>query len=112
MPAIIQRTQSPQMAQRVEGTIAEINKQIDMIQRDISMRKITDVSSAKQAIALKQAKIKELRQYTTRTPVNVRDSKNKYRTFNVPYTATAKTNRRRRPQRYDPYQRNQAFNRK
>ena len=103
MPAIIQRTQSPQMAQRVEGTIAEINKQIDMIQRDISMRKITDVSSAKQAIALKQAKIKELRQYTTRTPVNVRDSKNKYRTFNVPYTATAKIKpRRRRPRRSRP----------
>ena len=103
MPAIIQRTQSPQMAQRVEGTIAEINKQIDMIQRDISMRKVTDVSSAKQAIALKQAKIKELRQYTTRTPVNVRDSKNRYRTFNVPYTATAKIKpRRRRPQRSRP----------
>lgn len=103
MPAIIQRTQSPQMAQRVENTIAEINKQIDMIQRDISMRKITDVSSAKQAIALKQAKIKELRQYTTRTPVNVRDSKNKYRTFNVPYTATAKIKpRRRRPRRSRP----------
>lgn len=90
MPAIINKTQTAANAQRVENTIAELNKQIDMIQRDINQRKVTDVSSAKQAIALKQAKIKELRQYTTQTPVNVRDQKNPYRTFNVPYTATAK----------------------
>jgi hypothetical protein len=76
-----------------------------MIQRDISRRKITDVVSAKQAMALKQAQIKELRQYTTQTPVNVRDQKNPYRTFNVPYTATAKIKpkaQRPRPTRQAP----------
>jgi len=61
-----------------------------MIQRDINQRKITDVSSAKQAMALKQAKIRDLKQYATQTPVNVRSSTNPYRTFNIPYTATAK----------------------
>ena len=76
-----------------------------MIQRDINQRRITDVNSAKAAIALKQSKIKELRQYTTRVPVNVRSQSNPYRTFNVPYTATAKIKpkaRRPKPQRPTP----------
>ncbi|MDA8837794.1 hypothetical protein N9N26_00855 [Candidatus Poseidoniales archaeon] len=76
-----------------------------MIQRDINQRRITDISSAKAAIALKQSKIKELRQYTTRVPVNVRSQSNPYRTFNIPYTATAKIKpkaRRPKPQRPTP----------
>jgi len=76
-----------------------------MIQRDINQRKITDVSSAKQAMALKQAKIKDLKQYATQTPVNVRSSTNPYRTFNIPYTATAKIKPpavRPKPQRPKP----------
>jgi hypothetical protein len=105
MPAIINRTQTAANAQRVENTIAELNKQINMIQRDINQRRVTDVVSAKQAMALKMAQIKELRQYTTQTPVNVRDQKNPYRTFNVPYTATAKIKpraQRPRPTRQAP----------
>jgi len=105
MPAIINRTQTAANAQRIENTIAELNKQINMIQRDINRRRITDVVSAKQAMALKMAQIKELRQYTTQTPVNVRDQKNPYRTFNVPYTATAKIKpraQRPRPTRRAP----------
>jgi len=76
-----------------------------MIQRDISQRKITDISSAKAAIALKESKIKELRQYTTRVPVNVRSQSNPYRTFNIPYTATSRAKpkaRRPKPQRRAP----------
>jgi len=76
-----------------------------MIQRDINQRKITDVSSAKQAMALKQAKIRDLKQYATQTPVNVRSSTNPYRTFNIPYTATAKIKPpavRPKPQRPKP----------
>lgn len=90
IPIPFVRTQSPQNAQRTVSAIAELNKQIDLIQRDINQRKVTDVSSAKQAIALKEAKIRDLKQYATQTPVNVRSSTNRYRTFNVPYTATAK----------------------
>jgi len=90
IPIPINRNQTAANAQRTENTIQMLNQQITQINRDIQNRKITDVESAKQAIALKEAKIKDLRSYQASTPVEFRDSKNPYRTFTVPYTATSK----------------------
>jgi hypothetical protein len=90
MPIPFNRNQTAANAQRTENTIHLLNQQITQINRDIQNRKITDVESAKQAIALKEAKIKDLRSYQASTPVEFRDSKNRYRTFSVPYTATSK----------------------
>lgn len=89
IPIPFDRKQSPAEAKRGINALNTLQSRRDRIQRDVNQRKIPP-AAAQQMLSRLDSQIKDLKQYMVQTPVNVRSSTNPYRTFSIPYTATAK----------------------